>query len=190
MTIFLDMDGVLADFVGAAGKIHLFTEADLKPGEDVTLSLGMTPRDFWAPIDALGESFWENLEEYPWTDELIDLAQHWNKDEWCILSAPSHSPSCLAGKMKWLQRKFGWDFRRFIFAPKTQKHRLGISYATPRVERLSGQSYFANTLIDDNDGNCQRFVAAGGSAVVFPQVWNSNAAIVDKKVEYVYNQMY
>ena len=32
-------------------------------------------------------------------------------------------------------------------------------------------------LIDDSDVNCEKFAAAGGTAIVFPQRWNSAHAI-------------
>lgn len=35
-------------------------------------------------------------------------------------------------------------------------------------------------LIDDRDKNVDHFIAAGGNAILFPQVWNSNHAVQDR----------
>lgn len=44
-------------------------------------------------------------------------------------------------------------------------------------------------LIDDYDVNVNKFVTAGGHAVLFPQPWNANKQYIGCKVEYVLSQI-
>ena len=166
--VFLDMDGVLADFVGAT--IRLF-ERDVEAVLDrwpvgvyeAEKVLGISSKTMWDAILAKGSGFWSDLEEYPWTRRLYALCRR-RCDEVVFLSSPSRDPCCLDGKLQWLQRFTGdAAMRNFAFTP--QKHLL----ASPR--RL---------LIDDASFNCAAFGRAGGEAIKFPQPWNGNRNVSDK----------
>ena len=68
---FLDLDGVLVDFIGGANKLLDREDPWLRVenlgkwgGEEM---YGLTPREFWDPM---GEDFWANLE---WTKEGTDI---------------------------------------------------------------------------------------------------------------------
>lgn len=64
MRIYLDMDGVLCDFVGAACKLHGRDPATVTHW-NFFKDWGMTAEEFWRPIHEAGEDFWANLEPYP-----------------------------------------------------------------------------------------------------------------------------
>jgi hypothetical protein len=44
-------------------------------------------------------------------------------------------------------------------------------------------------LIDDADSNYTKFRAAGGEAVLFPQLWNANAGHTESKLTYLRQEL-
>lgn len=165
--LFLDLDGVLADFTRASLRLHNGEHLleNWPVGErDIPKVLGISRTAYWKQIDSAGQAFWESLEPYPWFDELIALAQE--TAPFALLTAPSLSPSSLAGKAAWIQKHFpkqnGRIFRDFLIT--SQKHLL----ATP-----------GRVLIDDSEAMVQSFQNAGGHGILFPQVWNKHYEVQD-----------
>ena len=52
-----------------------------------------------------------------------------------------------------------------------------MAISTTHKQQLANQ---AAILIDDYDGNVDRFKETGGHAILFSQIWNSNYQIEDK----------
>lgn len=164
--IFLDMDGVITDFVSTALQLHNAESAaeNWPPGEwYVHKVLGLSRQQFWDRVDEAGEDRWANLEPYPWMSDLLSLLAEFAPVT--ILSSPSLNPGSAAGKMRWLDKHLGGGrpFRDFIFT--SQKHLL----ASPH-----------RVLVDDSDKNVKAFGDHFGQAIVFPQQWNSNHSIGDR----------
>jgi 5'(3')-deoxyribonucleotidase len=164
--ILLDMDGVCADFVGAACKLHG------KPTSEVDCwdffeKWGIDEDAFWEPINNAGRDFWANLEPYPWLDELVASVSMMDPSFY-ICTKPSMQASCLAGKLDWIHKHFGRKFRRYIFTPNK----------TPLASE-------GRLLIDDSDTNCEAFEQAGGWSILVPQPWNKNAVDAAKAIDYV-----
>ncbi|HID21142.1 MAG TPA: hypothetical protein EYP14_01900, partial [Planctomycetaceae bacterium] len=171
--IFVDMDGVLSDFVSAALALHGRLDAlpTWPPGVwDLSRVLGRSSAEVWGGIARRGEDFWATLPPYPWADELIRLVRQFAP--FTILSSPSNQPSCLSGKMIWLQKHFGPGFRDFLIGPP--KHLC----ASPGA-----------VLIDDSDENIARFRQHGGRAVLYPQPWDANHALTNDRLAYVREQL-
>lgn len=162
--IFLDMDGVISDFIG--GACRLFEREDVLEswplGErDAPQAFGLSASQFWGKIDGAGADYWANLEPYSWCRELLDVIRE--TASFTILSAPSLGVECPTGKLRWLRTYLGSGFRDHLFG--YQKHFC----AKP-----------GHVLIDDSEGNVRRFREHGGAAILFPQPWNSNHAIIDR----------
>lgn len=159
--IYLDMDGVLADFVSPT--LALFNRLDLIdsgwPKGEYSLEkvLGITTEQLWWAIDMVGVDFWAQLPIYPWALRLYRALELYG--DVYLLSAPSSSPHSHAGKRLWMQQHFGESFNKYVL--------------TRHKHLLSGENRF---LIDDHDLNCSKFASAGGAAVVFPQPWNEATA--------------
>lgn len=157
--IFLDLDGVLADWSSAAIRacgqdpdtVHSSWPLGAYELADV---LGISTNEMWRRIHAQGARFWAELEPYPWLDSVFAACS--TIAPTTILTSPSKDPSAAAGKTAWLQKHFGADFRKYLIGPDK------VSCARPGA-----------VLIDDSDKNCDGFAAARGSAIVFPRVWNS-----------------
>jgi 5'(3')-deoxyribonucleotidase len=163
--IFLDLDDVLNDFtmpalyhvgcprdstfdpkwkfdiIHAASCLHpcnLFSEAE-----------------FWGKFDA---KFWADLPKSEICDWLLIIsALLVGKENVCVLSAPIRSPSCMAGKLEWIQANLpAWMHRQFLVGP---------------MKRMCANEN--SLLIDDSDRNVDLFRANGGQAVLIPKPWNT-----------------
>lgn len=161
--IFLDLDGVLVDLV--KGICEEF-ELDL-PKEGAALSYDLRELEVpglmdWLRGDGPGVDFWARLPAYPWTSELLELVQA--RGETWLLTKPTESASCWAGKVLWVQRVLGeaWVDRLIQCRHK---------------ELLAGPG---RLLIDDLDSNVDEWVAAGGEGLVWPQMWNRARGVVER----------
>lgn len=166
--IFLDMDGVLTDFVTATLTLHGQPHAlqTWPTGQrDIPQVLGVSKSEFWRRVDEQGADFWAGLAPFPWCDELVALVREFGP--LTVLTSPSQSPACLDGKVRWLYEHFpkvgGKRFTDFLIG--NQKHLL----AQP-----------GRVLIDDTPSHVDAFRAAAGEAILFPQPWNANHAVVDR----------
>ena len=163
LTILMDMDGVLADFMTSAitahGKEHLCSHDDVTSWNWFLEQWEMDPSDFWEPIDA-DPRFWLDLKPYPWIDDLnkvlrLGLAgRNWEK---LYCTTPSANHASLSGKHQWLENQF--------LSGDGDEDLITIHDKS----RLAGPNVI---LIDDREENVDRFRKAGGRAILFPQPWN------------------
>jgi hypothetical protein len=162
--IFLDLDGVLADWASAAIRLHGLDPATVlatwPPGiYELADVLGISGNAMWRPINMARGTFWAKLEPLPWVHDLMHTCM--SIAPTTILTSPSKDPDAASGKTQWLQTMFGADFRDYLIGPAK-----------------AACAYRGAVLIDDRDEGCKSFIAAGGHAIVFPQPWNSEHAVV------------
>jgi hypothetical protein len=157
-TIFLDLDGVLADFVGGARKRHRCDAPVTR--WDFFGDWNLTPEQFWMPLaDA---EFWAGLDKTPECDAVVRLAEQHFGDRVAILSSPAKTPGCDDGKRAWVAKHLpGYVDRTFL---GTAKHLVAHTRAV---------------LLDDSDDNCRRFADAGGQYLLMPRPWNANRDVCD-----------
>jgi len=171
--IFLDLDDVLNTFVPFALQ-QLGCKCRQKKYEDYPAEYG------WDLVGAFNKlhpwkrytrkEFWEDVDHYKvWSccpksdvfdlliEESIKIVGQGNI---FILTTPTFSPECLAGKLKWIQKKCPkWLQRQYIITPR--------KYVCAQPGSL---------LIDDYEDNCCKFGMNGGEYIVFPRPWNSQWA--------------
>jgi len=163
--IVLDMDGVLADFFGAALAIMNREYPDIVPwtrenwpkGEDGGIEpfYDVSPEEFWGHIN--GEpNFWYNLPMLPWAKELVRKVKE-RSERYVIMTSPSLDPQCFSQKYLWLRDKL--KVSHFSIIVGGQK------------ELLAGRN---RLLIDDRQKTCGKFIEEGGSAALFPNEQNVN----------------
>jgi hypothetical protein len=154
MDLFLDLDGVLVDFVlGAFTKHKKFI-----PMNDVIWDfneqMGLKPVEFWAPLDY---DFWVNL---PWTKEGKDIVQICLKvfgdGNITLLTSPPKTKGAIQGKIDWIERELPQFKRRFLIGPGK--------------EAIAGPG---KVLLDDCQVNTDAFYDNGGVSVLVPRPWNS-----------------
>jgi 5'(3')-deoxyribonucleotidase len=162
--ILLDMDGVLVDFVeGAILACGASVEECYRkwtPGlYDVVKVLGIGEEEFWRKVESKGEDFWAHLRQYPWSRSLYDGCSEFG--EVFFLTKPTLDPKSCSGKVRWMQAFLGGRLaaRNYLLGP-------------PKY--LCAKPW--NILVDDCEPNVDLFAAAGGKAILFPQVWNRRHA--------------
>lgn len=148
--IFLDMDGVIVDFVGGVCKLVNYTDSWI-PGEyDLAKVLR---NNIWDIIDKTDMEWWSNLDKTTDADAIINAVE---KYDYYICSSPTCSPLCAAGKLLWIQKHYPKLARKYVLTP--HKHLLATR---------------DSLLIDDSDVQCQNWTNNGGLAYLIPRMWNS-----------------
>lgn len=166
MIILLDLDGVLADFNGAACGLHGRPKYVPKVW-DYYADWGYTASDFWRPIERQGACFYPKfVRPYPWMRGMLHLVQD-AADEVIISTAnPLHS-GLIAGKVDWIKQHVG-DSYSVMFG-----HNKELMAGPERM------------LIDDCDLNIAAFRNEGGYAITFPQPWNKCCGFTSRRLEFL-----
>jgi len=158
-TIFLDMDGVLANF---RKGIH---NAFNKPYDYPTLSDKWTFWDDWPDVtfdmvdSVCTAEFWTDLEwMYDGRDILRALMDKPGLDKIYLLTTPMPNLESASGKMMWVNDNLPVYLKRTIIT-QAPKHLLA------RPDTL---------LIDDKDENVDGFCKTGGHGILVPRPWNAS----------------
>ncbi len=146
MKLYLDMDGVIADFFGALEKE--FNVDHWKDIDDPVLA-----------IEGLRNTDWFNqLEPFETSKELVTACRRIAYTDYGICSSPIQGDEMNSGfwKRTWLTRhKFLPEVRNFIITQEKWK------FAN---ERISGEP---NILVDDKPDNIKRWNDAGGIGFLY-----------------------
>jgi 5'(3')-deoxyribonucleotidase len=154
---FLDMDGVLDDFVGAVctkyGIRHPYHNGQNIGVWDFVPMTGISDNDFWNGLDY---DFWANIPKTPEADKFVDLAiKTFGFNNVAVLTSPSKHEGCIPGKRDWLHKHY--------------------PFLAPRMIPTKLKNFFAHerfVLIDDASHNVNPFREAGGKAILVPRPWN------------------
>ena len=157
MRIFVDLDGVLVDWIKGAFELFDLDLNDPK-NREIMKKPGFNFEDefvdeqiMWEKIESHSPEFWENLEPLPWAHEL------WHKinkeGDVCILTSPGDVADACSGKARWIKKHL--DTKRFL------------------IGKRKWFCAFHNTiLIDDNEKKCKQFIEEGGHAFHWPEQTN------------------
>lgn len=164
-TIFVDMDGVLADFTtavtAATGKpFESFRTAAEKEWRDTKLY--NTPH-FWSNIPLMHDAMylWNYLR--PFKPEILTAVPHGDKNGG--QRNPRTTEFARTGKWEWIQEHLRIPYNRFHCILREHKR----EYATKVVEG----HVVSNLLIDDYARNVQEFIANRGHAILHTSAANS-----------------
>jgi len=171
-TVILDMDGVMVDLHKGLARWLRFDMADYTPGEyDLWKVYPHHMKGFsW---DDLGENFWANIEPTSEASQIMQMIHGHNSFVFtCPINFYDNKPikGAMEGKLRWLQKYMPIHFEegRYLFG--RHKHFIVNSDMI---------------LIDDHDEYVNAFNAAGGRAILFPRLWNSEHENADKGMELV-----
>ncbi len=165
--IYLDMDGVIVDFVG--GALRAFGVNDNRHDEVKTWDgipgvingsgvmlpgHTLTDKMFWDGITACGSDFWAKLKRYDLAGQIVDACEQTGVRV-VLMSTPTRDPMSAAGKVEWINRVLPRYARHFSLTACKSDHARSNAI-----------------LIDDSDKNVREFRANGGRAFLWPQPWN------------------
>ena len=169
--IFLDLDGVIRNWVDGVFKLYNLEHKDFSTYEGVCdyaqAELGMSKSEFWK--GQTNKEFWVGLEFYSWAEELLAVLPY---EQTCLLTSPVLN--CAGYNQQWIAKhlsSFMID-KKYLIGPAKQ--------------------FCANTnsiLIDDYDYNIDAFREAGGHGILFPQTWNSNRDYIENRMWYVKSEL-
>jgi|TARA_B110000483_G_scaffold200278_1_gene240498 hypothetical protein len=147
MTIYLDMDGVIADFFTAwADSCSVTHWKSIKEKEKALIDMGGT--DFFATIP-----------KFPESDSIVNFVRMISEGDWGICSSPLRGDRFNSAYWKriWLQKNnyMPPDMEKLIFT--SNKHKYAIS-------QIDGKP---NVLIDDKISNIKAWEKAGGIGIRF-----------------------
>jgi 5'(3')-deoxyribonucleotidase len=149
-TIYLDMDGVLADFNTAARQFLRATVADERDAE----KNGRWPAQSWQKLIDV-PNFYRHLPKTSMADDLVALARRFRDElgwELRILTAiptKNEVPDVFQDKFDWIAEHYP-DIR-ICFGPYSYDK---FKHARP-----------GDILVDDRSSNCSEWAEAGGTAV-------------------------
>ena len=144
MTIYVDMDGVIADFFGGLERKYKVTHwKDIDNVEERIMSLRNT-------------DFFYTLEKYETSDALIHHVRSISNGDWGICSSPLRDDyaNSTFHKRRWLEKHmFMPSVPKCIFTSRKHKFATNIITGEP------------NILIDDKLTNIDQWNKAGGIAI-------------------------
>ena len=150
-TIYLDLDGVLANFLESAIKLHGISLAEYRKnyaGSYDTLELAIGKDNFWKKIHSQGAKWWAELETF---DYSLSLWQYCQKiANTYVLTSPANSAECYAGKYEWCKKNLGC-----LPIICKDKYLLANSNAL---------------LVDDSSHKIDKFKSHGGQTILWPNV--------------------
>lgn len=191
MRCFLDIDGVLANFAKGAfealGLAYSYDHPALRDwhwynqfkipfaGLNAVCDI-----DFWANLEWMhdGEQILDTIEDYFYPTFTshpgpASLKPTHFENQIYLLTTPMPNPGSGTGKILWVEKHLPQYAKRLI---------------TTQVAK----SIFAGPdclLIDDNDENIDKFVAAGGRGILVPRPWNGLRGWADNTLEVVRNSL-
>lgn len=142
--IYVDMDGVIADFFSALAEFRKVNH--WKDQGEITLDNSIK--------DLRGTNFFETLPVFPYAKSLINLVKSYTGGEYYINTSPLRDDleNSRKYKTKWLEKN---DFKPNDIIVTKRKE----SYA---VDKETG---IPNILIDDRPKNLEKWVARGGIGI-------------------------
>tara|TARA_R110000824_G_scaffold23607_2_gene84361 strand:+ start:445 stop:960 length:516 start_codon:yes stop_codon:yes gene_type:complete len=143
MTIYVDMDGVIADFFSEIAKTNNVAHWKEIPADSDTYE------------KLRGTDFFNRLPKFKTSDDLIRFVDEATNGKWCILSAPLRGDydNSSFWKREWLNKN-GYVPKEAIFTSRKEK------YAT-------NEDGTPNILVDDKLSNLDRWMKAGGVAIKY-----------------------
>jgi len=146
-TIYLDMDGVIADFDQRFLDISGMTPSEYKDKHG--------KKKFWDLIDEKNKvKFWAGIPLMPEAKKLVDYVSQYDYE---ILTAPSVKKQSKVGKLVWL-RKIHPDLfpnkPKVNFKPAKEKHQIKLNLTKSDI------------LIDDKASTIDNWNSSGGTGIL------------------------
>jgi len=157
--VFLDLDGILADFVAGICEAHKREDPyELKKNMgsyDLLQVWEISPDELWGPANSL--EFWKNIKRTSEADDIMNIVlEYFDEEQVCFLTAPTEHHGCHSGKFEWIMQHYPSFKHRYLIGNPKQ------FCAGPR-----------SLLIDDSEKNVKAFLKEGGRSILYPRPWNA-----------------
>ena len=144
MTVYLDMDGVLADFFGKVEEVyHVDHWKELNM--DVVIA------------EIQNTNFFLKLDEFPTASKLVREVENMTGGDWGICSSPLRGDHFNSAywKRRWLEERdfIPREWKKLVFTPNKEKYSRASFTGEP------------NILVDDKYSNVDKFTNAGGIGI-------------------------
>ena len=156
---FVDLDGVLTNWLDATAKLCKIDVNDkeirdeLKKGTFID-DLGIVSEDeLWQRIESEETDFWARLEEFPWTQKLVEELE--KISEVYFLTSPGSCVPAPSGKMEWIKNHFGEEYITKLIICKDK-------YICASDKRI---------LVDDSKKKIDKFREYGGHVFLWPNCY-------------------
>lgn len=147
-TVYLDMDGVIADFFGGVEKLY-----GVSHWKQLTSDKSKDLRQ--DVIDRItGTNFFETLPKFPTADTLINMIKKFTGGRFSILTSPLRGDHDNSAKYKKV-----WINQNIVTPNET--------IVTGRKEKYAVTNGTANILIDDRPINIQKWQGKGGYGILY-----------------------
>lgn len=165
--IFLDIDGVMADFY-TAGLALFGIKPESCEGTDwwIPNIIGCSTEEWWTKCDSV--EFWANLEKMHDADQILALCEAKAGRDVFFLSNPGPNPTAAMGKLLWVKKHYPIMYNRTILT----------------FSKWACAAHNA-ILVDDLGSNVTDFEDDGGSAILVPRPWNKNRQHSHRTVEFL-----
>lgn len=165
--VLLDMDGVLVNWVKAAGQLYgvdLYADRANRGKWQCNEFVGLNYDEFSRPMDL---KFWTNLEWMPDGRTILAILEdQFGKENICLLSDPRGCVNAMEGKLRWIKQHMPGYEKRYLFGP--------AKFFAGAENRI---------LVDDYDKNIDEFTQRRLPSLQVPRLWNRLHFI--EPVEYV-----
>ena len=165
MTVYLDMDGVLADFFGGLAKRNNEDHWKHIPDKDASIR------------DIQGTDFFYTLEPFARAKNLVAFVKTTSDGDWGICSSPLRGDrdNSAYWKRRWLEKHDMMPaVSNLIFTGMKEKF---------AIDKLTGKP---NILIDDKPSNIERWIAKGGIGIRYQANEDDMGDLLPKIVDAVY----
>lgn len=170
MKVFLDLDGVMTDFIGGLARAHNlgnpYDQEEYVGNPNLPEVFGLKPAALFSVTE---RDFWRDLEPSKEGRKILDiLEKKFGRENIRVLSSLTLNEGVADGKIEWMKRNmpyYGFQ-RKYFFGPD--------------------KGFLAHPdsiLIDDSEKNTKPFEENGGKAFLVPRKWNSNHALSNKVIE-------
>ena len=156
-TVYLDLDGVITDFVGGVCRAFNKSNPYLKLTRDYTFWNAWPEISTGTVDDICTINFWANLSwAHDGHETLRMVLDHFKPEQIYLFTRPMPNPDSYTGKALWVQKHLPKYNKRLIITqiPKSL-------LAKPDT-----------LLIDDKDENVEEFAKAGGYGILVNRPWN------------------
>lgn len=161
--LFIDLDGVLCDF--QKQFLNIEENEDNLEFEEYREKYGV--KKAWELVDKYGVKWWSEMDWHKGGKELWEYVLQYDP---IILSSPSRSRDCIAGKAIWCRRELNIKQKEPTVSPKNHRWDEDSKMIFNTQKELFAKRYENSILIDDTKDKIKKWEKEGGIGILHKNV--------------------